>query len=866
MSALRDHEPLRARARSTRARRPRTHRARAHASRTQDGALHAGEFAVNEYRRHEAFVRVPGLPIDVKIDGFARQSRGVHGDVVAVLIDDPRDWDRADASRTDIVTTDDVSDDDVEAPSTSGRSVDALAALCRSGEGTLSQPTGIVVGVLSPSPKRERMVGHLEIQGTEGKSSDGDSRARTFAFVPVDARLPRARVSAFSAPRALRAAAELAAGKDATTVDDVIRDLFVSVKIRKWSVGESCPMVDVVDVIGRATMGDVDAMTKLIVAEHGICDAPFSDAARACLPDVPPNEPWKIPDDELAKRKDFRDMLVFTIDPPTARDLDDALHVALEPNGLLNVGVHIADVSHFVAPHTALDDEARLRGTTTYLVHTIFPMLPRLLCENLCSLNPGVERLTFSVEWTMTRDGVVKSSSFSRGVIKSAAKLAYAHVQDAIDAGEDTRKAIAALDDVHISGAYAAEDVVRAVRLLDAAARAMRARRFDRGAVRLDQPKVSFELDDDLQPLSAAPYVIRDSNRLVEEYMLLANATVAEYVSSAFPTRAMLRRHAPPSERKLAELDAFAAAHALAIDTSSSKALHESLRAIAAVSKDAFDVAQLLATKPMQLAKYFCTGSVREDEWAHYALAMPHYTHFTSPIRRYPDIVVHRLLAAAMAKEQDEDEDEDVAERFRLLSTEACQEVAEHCNARKLAAKYAQERSQHVFLCKYLETRVVITTALVRQVGASYVVAYVPEFGFEIKIHLDTQRHVAVKVKGKPPSTAVELSLKLREDAARAMRVMDRLSELARDEYKRALKHSRGLRGRCLNTSEAQEDAIDAVYDAIEHKLLELPATLRALDSVQVILCVRKDSRVKYEIYGHALVKTPSSVRYVGDE
>ncbi len=821
---------------------------------------------MNEYRRHEAFVRVPGLPIDVKIDGFARQSRGVHGDVVAVLIDDARDWDRTDSARTADDVADILSDADVDAPSPSGRSVDALAASCRAGE-TLSQPTGIVVGVLTPSPKRERMVGHLEVRSI--KDDCGGVRLPMFAFVPVDAHLPKSHVSAFSVPRTILKACDDALERGGEgAIADVIGDLFVCAKIRKWGVGESCPIVDIVDVIGHGTIGDVDTMTKVIVEEHGICDAPFSDAARACLPDVKPNELWKIPDDELMKRKDFRDKLVFSIDPPTARDLDDALHVEVEPSGALRVGVHIADVSYFVAPHTALDDEAKLRGTTTYLVHTIFPMLPRLLCENLCSLNPGVERLTFSVEWTMTPDGVVKSSSFARGVIKSAAKLAYGHVQDVIDAGDDTARAITALDDVEISGKHTAEDVIRAIRLLDAAARGLRQRRFDRGAVRLDQPKVSFELDDDLTPTSAAPYIIRDSNRLVEEYMLLANVTVAERVSRAFPARAMLRRHAPPSERKLAELDAFASAHGIAVDTSSSKKLHESLRAIAETDKDMFNLVQLLATKPMQLAKYFCTGDATEDEWAHYALAVPYYTHFTSPIRRYPDIVVHRLLAAAM-EYVDEDVD-DVDERFRLLSTEACGEVAEHCNSRKLAAKYAQERSQHVFLCKYLERHVVITTALVRQVGAAYLVAYVPEFGFEIKIHLDKQRHVCARqigaVKGKSHSTAVEISLKLREEAVEAMRVIDRLSELDRAAYKSATKHSRGLRGRCLNTSEAQERAIDEVYDTIERKLLELPITLHVMDSVQVILCVQRESRVKYEIHGHLLVKTPANVDgVVGD-
>lgn len=823
-----------------------------------------GEFAINEYRRHEAFVRVAGLPFDVKIDGFLRQSRAVHGDVVATLIDDRSEWDSAGVETRDGNDRKHSSGDDdsptCESSSTSGRSIEALALACREGGG--ARPTGIVVGIVSPSSKRASMVGHLEIARVE---TIRGVREAAFTFVPVDSHLPRAHVSAFSMPRTIVKAAREAMARGEGAVEEVIGDMFVRAKIRTWSEGAPCPIVDVIEIVGCGTMNDLDVMTKVIVAEHAIVDAPFSDAALACLPVIQSHERWEIPKEEFAKRKDFRDKLVFSIDPPSARDLDDALHVTALPNGSLNVGVHIADVSHFVAAHTALDEEAKLRGTTTYLVHTIFPMLPRLLCENLCSLNPGVERLTFSVEWEMTRDGVVKHASFTRGVIKSAAKLSYGHVQHVIDAGADVHKAKAVFDAIEICGEHSAEDIIASVKLFDAAAKAMRKRRFDQGAVRLDQPKVSFELSDEFEPLSAGPYVIRDSNRLVEEFMLLANMTVAEYISSVFPTFSLLRCHAPPNERKLGELETFANDHDIAVDTSSSKTLHDSLRAIADVSKDVFELVQLLATKPMQLAKYFCTGSVREDHWAHYALAVPYYTHFTSPIRRYPDIVVHRLLAAAMYYDSQTGSGDAIAaavvEKFRLLSTEACQKVAEHCNSRKLASKYAQERSQQVFLCKYLERHVVITDAIVRQLGTAYIVAYLPEYGMEIKIYLDKQRHLVARqkgaIKGKSASTSVEIALKLRAETLEAMSCVGNLAELDRAKYKSVLKHSRGLRGRCLNTTEEQERAIEEVYDSLEPKLIELPVTLNVLDKVQVILCVQRQSRVKNEIHGLLLIKTP---------
>ena len=793
---------------------------------------------MNEFKRHEAYVRVRGLPFDVKIDGWARQSRSVHGDEVCVLIDPSEEWERVGGGDDgdDVCASVDVDAD-------GGRRVESMAAVCRRGW----RPTGIVVATVTPSARRANMVGKLEMETNEA-----------LTFVPVDEKLPKGRVSEYSVPRSIKSALE-SGGKEGAV------DTFVRVKLRKWRRGDAKPLVDILGVVGRGSIeSDLDIMTKVIVAEHRIESGDFSVEAEACLPRIDAGEHWSIPTDELERRADFRDKLVFSIDPPTARDLDDALSVEVLSDGDLNVGVHIADVSHFVLPNTALDAEARTRGTTTYLVHTIFPMLPRLLCENLCSLNPGVERLSFSVEWTMTKEGVVKNVSFKRGVIKSAAKLSYIHVQNVIDAGTDVQAAKDALDGVEISGEqHKIEDIIESIEILHHAAKSMRKRRFQAGAVRLDQPKVGFELDEDQEPVNAAPYVIRDSNRLVEEYMLLANMYVAEFIAQVFPSHSMLRCHPPPNERKLIELTTFASEHDLDVDISSSKRLHDSLRAIADDSRDMFDIVQLLATKPMQLAKYFCTGMADEDSWRHYALAVPYYTHFTSPIRRYPDVVVHRLLAAAIEHEtrRGESHSNEVIKAYELFAPELCHDVADHCNERKMAAKYAQERSQHLFLCKYLQNNVVVSHAIARQLGQQFIVAYVPLYGIEIKIYLAKQRHVTVKqqgyVKGTPKSQTRELMVTLDvrkecEEAAKIAADASALSSLDKPEYKKVLKLSRGLRGTCLNTTEEQEAMIDDT-----HQPLVLPLSIKSLDRIPVILSVIKESRIKFEIFGHALLKNP---------
>ncbi|KAJ2767011.1 hypothetical protein IWQ57_004127, partial [Coemansia nantahalensis] len=274
------------------------------------------------------------------------------------------------------------------------------------------------------------------------------------------------------------------------------RNEYCSVRMRGWAATEPVPRATFVEALGGR--GSIEAETLLILAENGVITAPATPGVLRCLPAVP----WTIPRADLARRTDLRARCVFTIDPASARDLDDAVSCERLPGGRLLVGVHIADVSYFVRPGTALDDHALARATTTYMVQRAYPMLPAVLCEDLCSLGPGVDRLAFSVLWEMDpASGAVCATWFGRSVIRSACKLSYDDAQAAIE-GRGLPAAV--------SCSHARADVESAIRQLDALARVLRRRRFDGGALSLNNVRLAFELDAAGAPVGCRQYPIRD--------------------------------------------------------------------------------------------------------------------------------------------------------------------------------------------------------------------------------------------------------------------------------------------------------------------------------------------------------------------
>lgn len=326
----------------------------------------------------------------------------------------------------------------------------------------------------------------------------------------------------------------------------------------------------------------------------------------------------------------------MSIDPPGCQDIDDALHCIVLPNGNYQVGVHIADVTHYVKAGTAIDLEAANRSTSTYLVNKRLDMLPKLLTTDLCSLKGNVDRFAFSVLWEVTPEADIVDVQFKKSIIHSIAALTYQQAQGMIDQPDDET-------DIKAS----------AVKRLNSLARILRKRRIDAGALTLASPEVKFVLDSEsLNPTDVQAYTLYEANALVEEFMLFANVTVGKKILRHYPTLSVLRRHPAPNRSMFDSLISKAKCKGFSINIEDSKHLADSLDA-AVLEEDPYfnKLLRILSTRCMSPAQYFCSGEYKPTDWHHYGLAAPVYTHFTSPIRRYADVCVHRLLAAAIGVE-----------------------------------------------------------------------------------------------------------------------------------------------------------------------------------------------------------------------
>ncbi|GBF88688.1 DIS3-like exonuclease [Raphidocelis subcapitata] len=730
---------------------------------------------VNATNRSEAFCTLEGLPSDLMVRGERAQNRGIDGDEAAVEVLPLGSWFCNYRERDQMMAEGRMPPLDQDpfaraAAAAAAAAEDAAAAAVAqrpwtaagSREGALAviesilrarpdmRATGRVVAVLAPSPKRDAMVGvllplpapdgqadaqHAQQAAGGGRQAEGRAGAgQGVQLVPLDPRLPRCVVTAESL---------LELPEDIGTEPfrpDVQKRTFICAALQPWPEHAQTPSASARRGLGRA--GDTEGGTEALLAASAVRTADFSDEVLACLPAAP----WRVAGRDLEERRDMRSWRIFSIDPITARDLDDALSIEQLPPQTAaaaggaagprwRVGVHIADVASFVAPGTALDKEALARGTSTYLVQRVVPMLPRLLCEQLCSLNPGEERFAFSLVWELDDEGNVLDEWAGRSVILSRGKLAYPMVQQMIEGAFDPERW-----GVQLHGGATWEEVEADSLSLHAIARRLRARRFAGGALRLDNTRLFFTLDAEGQPVAAAPYVQQEANQLVEEFMLLANMRVAKLISDAFPEHALLRCHPFPNERKMKELQAAAKELGVELDVTSAGALQSSLAALRAATDDpgTGEVLTLLATKPMQLAQYFCTAGRDRGAWAHYALAVQLYTHFTSPIRRYPDILVHRLLAAALALKSGAAPSPAAALAAEGLpdGTEM-QRMADHSNDTRKAARDVQDGSLKLFLAVMMRHSPVVAEAVVTGVGgASYFSAYLPEFGTEVRITL----------------------------------------------------------------------------------------------------------------------------------
>ena len=345
-----------------------------------------------------------------------------------------------------------------------------------------------------------------------------------------------------------------------------------------------------------------------------------------------------IKQEEIAKRKDVRDVLTFTIDPKDAKDFDDALSFRKLENGNFEIGIHIADVSHYLEKETILDDEAYERATSVYLVDRVVPMLPEVLSNNACSLRPNEEKYTFSAIFELDDKAVLRNQWFGRTVINSNERFAYEEAQHIIETrGGFIPKEVSIRDKEY----KVTDEVVEATLIMDKLAKIMRDKRMDQGALSFDKVEVRFNLDENSEPIGVYFKESKDANKLIEEFMLLANRKVAEFIGKKKPKKTFIYRiHDDPDPDKLMALNGIVSKFGHKLDFKDKKSISSSLNQLLqdVKGKKEQNMVDTLTIRSMSKAIYTV------DNIGHYGLAFDYYTHFTSPIRRYPDVMVHRLL------------------------------------------------------------------------------------------------------------------------------------------------------------------------------------------------------------------------------
>ncbi|EPX70821.1 ribonuclease II family protein [Schizosaccharomyces octosporus yFS286] len=723
------------------------------------GKLFKGTLRILDNHR-SAFVCMEDRP-DFYIDGPIARNRALHNDIVVVKpIEDKNDNGNSDEhSSSNDEQLMENEDGDLSETEQKLESLEINEEPTPKVDNPRSRAKVVSIEKRNPI---NTIVGIIRAPGWSTSNHDNVSTKSDYAiFIPKDKRMPFITIHKN----------DLGILKVHDWIENILNHhskLFAA-EISKWSTYSRYPMGVLKEELGSVT--NVEDYTNALILENGFSSQAFSREVLECLP----AEDWRITENEIAKRRDFRNDIVLTIDPDTAKDLDDAVSCKYLGNGTYEVGVHIADVSHFMKPDTPLDKEAASRATTVYLVQKAIPMLPSLLCERLCSLNPQVERLAFSVTWKMNKDGKeVGKRWFGKSVIKTCSRLAYGEAQNIIE-GKSWAEGVGK----PIGGNHSAKDVEETIMVLFEISRKLRARRFAKGAVEINSTELKFQLNEYGLPDMCEVYEQKEANHLIEEFMLLANRSVAEKISNSFPANALLRRHASPKERQINEFCKFMEGLKFHFDASSSFSFNDSMNRLrSSFNPDLVELFENMAVRSLNRAEYFCTGDFPErSDWHHYALSFDYYTHFTSPIRRYPDVIVHRLLENALKQKSPN------------LPKKLCSKYAEHSNEQREKANTIQEDSQQLFLsvfiseyCKKRGVSSMPVTAFATRIQDRSIDVYVSQYGISSRVELLNDDNVKT-YKILPDDSAV--IIKKQDDSEIKISLTDKFQVYMYSDYSR---------------------------------------------------------------------------------
>ncbi|KAL6597698.1 RNB-domain-containing protein [Neocallimastix californiae] len=587
---------------------------------------------------------------DILIVGQVNRNRAIDGDVVAVELLPVSEWEVKHKKKNNInkIQNQNMNIDEER------------------------RPTGKVVGIFA----RNWRTYVSTIQVPESGYFNGSH----FLTCPLELKIPKIRIKYSNAER--------------------IKDVRISVRIDNWPIDSKYPNGHYVSIVGP--LNDVNTEITSILVEHGLNFNPkFNDSILKNLPIDTPENPWKPDENEIKMRRDLRNKVICSIDPPGCQDIDDTLSFERLDDGTFELGVHIADPSFFIPEDSPLDVEARERATTVYLADRRFDMLPKVLSERVCSIRENEDRYTVSAIFKMDENANILDTWFGRTVIRSTAELAYEQAQKIID-GEKNIPGIS-------------EELRQKLRPslvnLTKFSRIIRERRIAKGGLELESLEVKFKFSEG-KITDILQKQVLEVHKVVEECMILANAAVGEQLYKSFPNSALLRKHPFPVKSHFSKLIKSAQMMGYEINIDSNYQLAQSLNEVEKKDKVEGTILKLLATRAMSEATYVSTGV--DKDLSHYGLALEYYTHFTSPIRRYADMIVHRQLLNSLIKDdknennENNDNKEQKNHNKKLYTTTTIDNqklinICENINIKNRESKYAQFDSTELFQALYIE-------------------------------------------------------------------------------------------------------------------------------------------------------------------
>lgn len=725
-----------------------------------DGQLVAGVLRVNKKNRSDAYVTTTDLDADIFICGSKDRNRALEGDLVAVeLLDVDEVWgqkrekeekkkrkDMTDSRGGSITAVNDATtqpessaaeggirrrgslkqrptqkkNDDVEVEGQSLLLMEEdeindeqkplyaghIVAVVERVAGQMFSGT---LGLLRPSSQATKERQEAERNGRDGPHGRNQpdrhqDRPKIVWFKPTDKRVPLIAIPTEQAPKDF-----------VDKHQDYANKIFVAC-IKRWPITSLHPFGTLVEQLGDA--GDLKVETDALLRDNNFGPDDFSDAVIKNIG----YEDWSVAKDgeaALETRRDFRDEQTFTIDPNGSKELDDAIHFKTLSDGHVEIGVHVADVTHFVKPSSLVDREAKKRGTGVYLMNRTVNMLPSRISSEICCLSPGEERYTVSVVFKVNPDTgrVLEEDTWvGKSIIKSSGKLSYDEVDNIISGQGD---------------AGLGEERSKQIKMLHSITQKLRQARFGDRSVNSPPLRLLHQLDDENVPVEQNIFDSSPAHELIEEISHKTNTFVAQKIFDGLPEKALLRRQASPNPRRLQTFAERMSNIGYEVDPSSSGALQTSLFQVE--DSEIRKGMETLLVKAMQRAKYFVPAKSNEDALPHYALNLPIYTHFTNPSRRYADIIVHRQLEHVLT---------DGAVEF-TEDIDTLAKTAETCNTKKDSAQAAQEQSVHIESCRMMDRKSqeiggeLISEGIVLCVYESAFDVLIPEYGFEKRVHCD---------------------------------------------------------------------------------------------------------------------------------